>query len=259
MRLKDNVAVITGGTSGIGLAIAERFVQEGAALVVAARNEKRNKAAEEKLRELGNTGYSVVCDVCDEAQVDALMKGAKEKLGRIDIFVGSAGAFPAKPFLKMTAKDWSDVLHLNLDSAFYCAKAVAPIMTAQNYGRIIFISSAQGLRGIPLMAHYSAAKGGVIAFARCIGAELGTCGITVNTIAAGLTLTPPVETLHTQEEQDIVAASIPNKRLGNSEDLAGLAALLASPEGKHITCQTIAVDGGMTQAQAVFENLYQDN
>jgi NAD(P)-dependent dehydrogenase (short-subunit alcohol dehydrogenase family) len=131
-------------------------------------------------------------------------------------------------------------------------------MVKQGYGRIIFITSSQALRGIPLMAHYTAAKGAIIAFTRCIGSELGPNGITVNAIAAGLTITPPVAKLHSKEEQDIIASFNPTKRLAYPEDMAGLAALLASEEGRQITCQTIAVDGGMTGAQAVQADLYAD-
>jgi 3-oxoacyl-[acyl-carrier protein] reductase len=257
MRLKGKVAVVPGGTSGIGKAIALGFAKEGATVVVAGRNEGRVKETETELKALGSEGFGAICDIIDESQVQALMNQAKEKFGRIDVMLNSAGAFPAKPFLKMTTEEWLDVLNLNLNGPFYCAKAVAPLMVEQKWGRIIFITSAQGLRGIPLMAHYTAAKGGIIAMARCLAAELGPYNITVNTIAAGLTLTGPVTGgLHTQKELDFLASTMPNKRLGVAEDYVGYAVLLASDEGSHITANTLAIDGGMTQAQAVMEGLY---
>lgn len=257
MRLKGKIAVIPGGTAGIGEAIALSYVKEGATVIVAGRNEARVKEAEAKLKALGNAGYGAICDITDEAQVQELMNQAKEKFGRIDVMLNSAGAFPAMPFLEMTTADWLDVLNLNLNGPFYCAKAAAQIMVEQKWGRIIFITSAQGLRGIPLMAHYTAAKGAIIAMTRCLAAELGPYNITVNTIAAGLTLTGPVTGgLHSQKELDFLATIMPNKRLGRAEDYNGYAVLLASDEGSHITANTLAIDGGMTQAQAVTEGLY---
>ena len=254
MLMDGKIAIVTGGTSGIGLAIAERFVAEGAkAVVVAGRNEARGKEAESKL---GGKSLFYQCDATDYAQVQGLVGATVEKFGRLDALVAGAGAFPAKPFLDITPEEWTQVIHENLDSAFYCAQIAAKQMVKQGYGRIIFIASGQGLRGIPLMAHYTASKGGIIALTRCIGSELGPNGITVNAIAAGLTVTPPVAALHTQEEQDIVASFNPTKRLAYPEDMAGLAALLASEEASQITCQTIAVDGGMTEAQAVHADLY---
>ncbi|MDR1321207.1 MAG: SDR family NAD(P)-dependent oxidoreductase [Gracilibacteraceae bacterium] len=202
MRLKNRVAVVPGGTSGIGKAIALGFAREGATVVVASRSAEKVREAEAELKALGSQGYGTTLDVTDEPSIQKLMSDVKNKYGRIDIMLNSAGAFPACPFLKMTTEKWKQVLDLNLNAPFYCAKAVAPIMAEQNYGRIIFISSAQGLRGIPLMAHYTAAKGGIIAFVRCIAAELGPYNITVNAIACGLTMTGPVSGgLHTKEDQ----------------------------------------------------------
>jgi NAD(P)-dependent dehydrogenase (short-subunit alcohol dehydrogenase family) len=258
MRLKNRVAVVPGGTSGIGKAIALGFAREGATVVVASRSAEKVREAEAELNALGSQGYGTTLDVTDEPSIQKLMSDVKNKYGRIDIMLNSAGAFPACPFLKMTTENWKQVLDLNLNAPFYCAKAVAPIMAEQNYGRIIFISSAQGLRGIPLMAHYTAAKGGIIAFVRCIAAELGPYNITVNAIACGLTMTGPVSGgLHTKEELEFLASTMPNKRLGEADDFTGYALVLASEEGSHITAQTLAIDGGMTQAQAVMANLYQ--
>lgn len=274
MELKGKVAVIPGGTSGIGFAIAKRYVQEGATVVICGRNlEKAQKAADE-LAQLGNRGYGTSCDVTDEAGVDAFMKEAADKFGRIDILVESAGVIPGKPFLKMTKEDWKYVQHINLDGPFYCTKAAAPYMVKQNFGRIIYITSAQGLRGIPLMAHYTACKGALIAMARCLASELGPYGITVNTIACGLTLTAPLTGgFTTNKELDVMESTglhtsyelrtlrenqMPNKRLGEPEDFTGYAVCLASDGGAHITGTTLAIDGGMTSGQPVLGDLYQD-
>ncbi len=272
MTLKGKVAVIPGGTSGIGFAIAKRYVKEGAAVAVCGRNPEKAKRAQEALAALGNTGYGTTCDVSSEEQVDAFMQEVVDKLGRIDILMESAGVIPGRPFLKMTKEDWKYVQHINLDGPFYCTKAVAPVMVKQNFGRIIYITSAQGLRGIPLMAHYTACKGALIAMARCLASELGPYNITVNTIACGLTMTEPLTGgfttnkeldtmestgLHTSEElRTLREQQMPNKRLGEPDDFAGYAVVLASDEGAHITGTTLAIDGGMTSAQPVLGDLY---
>ncbi len=273
-ELKGKVAVIPGGTSGIGFAIAKRYVQEGATVVIFGRNLKKAEAAAAELAALGNDGYGASCDVTDEAAVDKLFAEIAEKYGHIDIMVESAGVIPGKPFLKMTKDDWKYVQHINLDGPFYCTKAVAPIMVKNNYGRIIYITSAQGLRGIPLMAHYTACKGALIAMARCLASELGPFGITVNTIACGLTLTEPLTGgFLTNKELDVMESTglhtsyelrtlrenqMPNKRLGEPNDFTGYAVCLASEGGAHITGTTLAIDGGMTSGQPVLGDLYQD-
>ncbi len=273
-ELEGKVAVIPGGTSGIGFAIAKRYVQEGATVVVFGRNPLKAENAAAQLAGLGNKGYGTSCDVTDDAKVEATMKEVEEKYGRIDIMLESAGVIPGKPFLKMTTEDWKYVQHINLDGPFYCTKAVAPIMVKNHFGRIIYITSAQGLRGIPLMAHYTACKGALIAMSRCLASELGIYGITVNTIACGLALTEPLTGgfttnaeldtmestgLHTSDELRMLRETqMANKRLAEPDDFAEYAVCLASDGGGHITGTTLAIDGGMTNAQPVMEDLYQN-
>ncbi len=271
--LKGKVAFVPGGTSGIGLATAKRYVKEGATVVVCGRNKEKAEKAGEALRALGNPDcYGVSCDVTNEAGINALVDEIVQKFGHIDILLEAAGVIPGKAFLKMTTEDWKFVQGINLDGPFYCTKAVAPYMVKQKWGRIIYITSAQGLRGIPLMAHYTACKGALIAMARCLCSELGPFGITVNTIAIGLTLTEPLTGgfttnaeldtmestgLHTSEELRMLRdMQMPNKRLGEPDDFGGYATLLASEEGKHITGTTLAMDGGMTSAQAAMPDMY---
>ena len=250
MRLNNHVAIVIGGASGIGLAIAQRVVREGAAVVVADINETRLQETEEELKALGTKGYAAKCDMTDPWQLQALAKDAKETLGRVDILVCSGGASWNVPFVEMTNEEWTKMVHMHLDSAFYASKAVAPIMIEQKYGRLIFISSGHGVRGRAGKVHYSAAKGGVVAFARALGSELGPYGITVNTLAPGLTVTPMVESQMSPEALAGAAASMPTKRLGRPEDLAAAAVLLASEEGGHINCHTLAIDGGDSVADA---------
>jgi len=250
MRLKDKIAIVVGGVSGIGQAIAERFVKEGATVIAADLNEARLPDAQAELAALGNKGYTVKMDMTDPEMVQRVVDGVAERFGRVDIIVCSGGASWHVPFEKMTNEEWTNMIHMHLDSSFYLAKAVTPAMISQKWGRIIFISSGHGLRGMSGKVHYSAAKGGVIAFARALGSELGPYGITVNTIAPGVTLTPMVASQYSEEALEAMANSMPDKRLAQPEDMAAMAVLLASDEGRHLNCHTWAVDGGDTEANA---------
>lgn len=248
MRLKNKIAFIPGGTAGIGKSIALGFIAEGAQVVVASRGAERVRQMEELFARQAMSGLSLQLDITDKAAVVACTERILERYGRIDIMCCSAGFFPATPALDISAAEWHAVMEGNLSGAFYCAQAVAPHMRAQGSGRILFLSSGQGLRGIPLMAHYSAAKGGLIALARALASEFGPFGITVNTIAPGPTLTEHVTQAISPEFLQQEAAAVPLGRLGSPDDCVGLAVTLASDEGAYITAQTIAVDGGIIHA-----------
>lgn len=251
MRLQNKVAFIPGGTAGIGKSIALGFMNEGAQVMVASRGAARVREMQELFEQRGLRGCSLPLDITDKAAVVECTKQVIERYGRIDILCCSAGFFPATPALDISEAEWHEVIEGNLSGAFYCAQAVAPYMRAQGGGRILFLSSGQGLRGIPLMAHYSAAKGGLIALARALASEFGPYGITVNTIAPGPTLTEKVTRNISAEFLQQEAAVIPLGRLGTPEDCVGLAVTLASDEGAYITAQTIAVDGGIVHAAPV--------
>lgn len=248
MRLKGKTAFIPGGTSGIGKSIAARFLDEGARVVVASRGMERVRQMEEFFLQRGLHGESVQLDITDKAAVSACVERIVRTHGRIDILCCAAGFFPATPALEISEEEWRQVIEGNLSGAFYCTQAVAHGMRDQGYGRILFLSSGQGLRGIPLMAHYSAAKGGLIALARALASELGVYGITVNTIAPGPTLTEKVVRDISADFLQKEAAAVPLGRLGDPDDCAGLAVTLASDEGAYITAQTISVDGGIVHA-----------
>lgn len=245
MRLKGKIAVIPGGTSGIGKEIALGFIKEGATVIVASRNEKRVSEMQKLFDDLKHEGQSFQVDISNEDDVEDLMEYVNDKYGHIDILVNSAGYFPITNALDITKEEWAKVIDINLNGAFLCAQAAAKYMIAQKSGRIIFITSGQGIMGIPLMAHYSAAKGGVIALARALAAEWGKDNITVNTIAPGPTETEHVKNDFPKEFLEKQANVIAMKRLGKPNDCAGLAILLASDEGGYITGTTIPVDGGI--------------
>lgn len=245
MRLEGKVAVIPGGTSGIGKEIALSFIKEGATVIVASRDEKRVQEMKSLFETMEHNGCSLQLDISNKSDVEQFMEFVYKKYGHIDILLNSAGFFPITKALEISEKEWSKVLDINLNGAFWCAQAAAAYMVKQKFGRIIFITSGQGIVGIPLMAHYSAAKGGVIALARALAAELGAYNITVNTIAPGPTTTEHVKTDFPKEFLEKQAQSIALKRLGNPDDCCGIATLLASEEGNYITATTIPIDGGI--------------
>lgn len=244
MQLLNKVAVIIGGTSGIGREIALGFVKAGATVVVASRSAKRVQETESLLYSLGNKGHGQALDVSSKADVEKFMQDVAERYGRIDILINSAGFFPITKAAAISENEWNDVVKINLSGAFWCAQAAAVYMQRQRSGRIIFITSGQGLVGIPLMAHYSAAKGGVIALARALAAEWGEFNITVNTIAPGPTMTEHIEKDFPAAFLEQARKGIPLQRLGKADDCVGLALLLASEAGGYITGVTVPVDGG---------------
>lgn len=245
MRLKGKLAVITGGTSGIGKEIALRFIKEGATVVAASRGKQRVEQMQAMFDDIKHDGCCLQLDISNKDDVEKFMQTVYEKYGHIDILLNSAGYFPITNALDISVEEWQKVVDINLNGAFWCAQSAAAYMIKQNYGRIIFITSGQGIVGIPLMAHYSAAKGGVIALSRALAAEWGAYNITVNTIAPGPTATEHVSNDFPKEFLEKQAQNIALKRLGNPDDCSGISVLLASDEGGYITGTTIPVDGGI--------------
>lgn len=250
MKLEGKVALVPGGTKGIGLEIAKAYAAEGAKVIVASRKQENVDTA---VAEIGAFGEAdgIACDISDPAATQKLVADVVEKYGRIDVFLNSAGIYPNTDFKEISAEEAQAVFNIDLIGPFFAAQAVARQMIEQKSGSIIFITSGQGLRGVPLMAHYSAAKGGLIALARAMAAELGVYGIRVNTIAAGLTATDTVNANIPADFIGIVVENIPLKRMGKPTDYNGCAVLLASDEGSYITGTTIPVDGGTIEADAV--------
>lgn len=245
MILKGKIAVIPGGTSGIGKEIALGFIKDGATVIVASRNEKRTCEMQTLFDNMNHPGCSLQLDISNKENVESLMKYVNDKYGHIDILVNSAGYFPITNALDITKDEWAKVVDVNLSGAFWCAQSAAKYMSVQKNGRIIFITSGQGMRGIPLMAHYSAAKGGVIALSKALAAEWGKDNITVNTIAPGPTETEHVRNDFPREFLERQTHAIALKRLGKPNDCTGIAILLASDAGSYITGVTIPVDGGI--------------
>ncbi len=241
-------AIVTGGASGIGLAIAERLADDGCAVAIFDRDGAAADTAAAKIEAAGGTAVGLAVDVTDRGQIDAGVDAVRARLGRPTILVNSAGLDGFDPFLKITAETWNRILAVNLTGTFDCCQAVVPDMMEEGWGRIVNISSSSAHGGQPLMTHYVASKAGVIGFTKALALELGPKGITVNTIPPGFIDTPMLRSSERRgllgEGVDFHAARTPVRRVGRPEDIAAACAFLVREEAGYITGQVIGVNGG---------------
>jgi len=244
MKLSGKVAVVTGAGQGLGEAIAVRFAREGAAVMINDYNAETAARTAEQVRAAGARAAVTVGSVTDEALVEEMMARAVKELGGLGILVNNAGITRDKLLRDLTVEDWDAVIGLNLRGTFLCSKYATPHMVAAKWGRVINMSSRAHL-GNKGQTNYSASKAGVIGFSRSLSMEVGKFGITVNCIAPGVIATPGVTSLpHYQNLVDRVAPTLPIPRLGRPEDVAGVAAFLASDDAEYVTGETIHVSGG---------------
>lgn len=243
--LKGKNAVITGGVRGIGLGIAEEFCRNGANVMITYRgNDEAAAAAAEKLAQYGTKVVVSKGDVADEAYAKAAIAQAVEELGGVDILVNNAGITNDKLMARMTMEDFMKVIRTNLAGAFNFTKAAAAVMMKKRNGRIINMSSVSGVHGNPGQANYSASKAGIVGLTKSNAKELGRRNITVNAIAPGFIDTDMTAALSEKQKAEVMEQLLIS-RLGTVEDIAKLAAFLASDGASYITGQVIAVDGGM--------------
>ena len=248
MVLKNQIALITGASSGIGYATAVAMAREGARVGV---NYHKNRAGAEKaveeIRKAGGEAEAIHADVTSAAEAQALVDAVRRRWGRIDILVNNAGDLLARRMLSdMTEDYWNQIMDLNLKSVFLCVKAVWEEMVARKSGNIINMTSIAGRNGGgPGAAAYSTAKGGMITYTKSLAKELAPHGVRVNGIAPGVIATPYHERYSPPEIFQKFVATIPLGRAGTSEEIASVAVFLASPAASYIVGETIEVNGGM--------------
>ena len=245
-KLADKVAIVTGGSRGIGRATALALATEGAKVVINyARSSDAAEAVVAEITAAGGEAIAIGADVSQAEEVDNLIKQTLAKFGRIDILVNNAGITRDTLLMRMKPADWQAVINLNLTGVFLCTKAVTKTMLKQRSGRIINIASVAGQMGNPGQANYSAAKAGVIGFTKTVAKELASRNVTVNAVAPGFIATDMTEEL----KSDDIIKFIPLGRYGKPEEVAGMISFLAAdPAAAYITGQVFNVDGGMVMA-----------
>ena len=245
MRLAGKIALVTGAQQGIGKAIALAYGREGASVVI---NYLDNQAAAaeiaSQIRTLGQQAVPVAGDVAQAADVRRMVE-AGESLGGIDILVNNAGIFPRVEFLDMTEAQWDEVLNVNLKGTFLCTQAVAQKLVERGRaGAVINLASSAAFRSSPRGVHYVASKAGIVGVTRATALELAPYRVRVNAIAPGTTDTAQPRYGMSEEELQAAGRQVPLGRMGTPEDVADLAVFLASEEARHITGQTLHVNGG---------------
>lgn len=249
MRLEGKVALVTGGDTGIGSGICRRFAQDGADVVIDyAGDTAPADALVQQLTGMGRRAIAIKADISDQAAVNMLFQQAIAAFGKVDILVNNAGIEKRAAFLDVTLDDFEKVIAVNLRGAFLCAQAAARDMVKRNEGRIINISSIHEDVAFPEFVPYACSKGGMRMLMRTLAVELAQYQITVNNVAPGAIATPINKaTLVDPEKVAALNALIPLGHLGDPDDVAAVAAFLASPDAAYVTGSTYYVDGGMVR------------
>jgi 3-oxoacyl-[acyl-carrier protein] reductase len=240
--LNEQVALVTGASRGIGAAIAERLSSDGARVIGTATTPEGAARITDALAARGGRG--AVLDVTRQDSIDALIQDIEAKEGSVGILCNNAGITRDTLLLRMKQEDWDTVMQTNLASVFRLSKAVLRGMMKARWGRIISITSVVGLTGNPGQANYAAAKAGIIGFTKSLAREIGSRGITANTIAPGFIDTDMTRALN-EAQHAAINAQIPLSRLGKPADIAGAVAFLCSADGAYVTGETLHVNGGM--------------
>ena len=241
-ELADKVAIVTGGSRGIGLAIAEALADAGATIAVIGRNGERAKQAAAALSGAGHQGYA--CDVADPFQVTDTVKAIQEGLGSVDILINNAGLTRDNLLMRMKDEEFDEVIATNLKGAFNFTRAVTRSMMKKRDGVILNITSVVGLSGNAGQTNYAASKAGMIGMTKSVAKELGSRGVRCNALAPGFIRTDMTAEL-SEDQIESLQSLIPLGRLGETDDISGVVRFLVSPAARYITGQVLAVDGGM--------------
>ncbi|MEM1338234.1 MAG: 3-oxoacyl-ACP reductase FabG [Bacteroidota bacterium] len=245
MRLKDKVAIVTGGSRGIGQAVSELFAKEGATVIIVDLLPQGAEIAN-GIKAAGGKAEFHSVSVTDKASIATLFEKVNQKYGKIDILINNAGITRDRTLEKMSEAEWDAVVAVNLKGVFICTQAVAPYMKANQYGRIVSAASNVGLRGNFGQTNYAATKAGVIAMSKTWTVELGKYGITANAIAPGFTMTDMVKKIP-EEHFKAIAASIPLKTVAQPIDIAYGYLYLASDEARFVSGICLTIDGGTSR------------
>lgn len=241
MKLDGKIALITGASRGIGQAIAEKFVTNGAKVIGTATTEK---GAEAISKSLGEHGKGLVLNVTDAHSIDQGLDIIRSEVGEIDILINNAGITRDNLLMRMKDEEWQNVIDTNLTSVYRLSKAVLRAMMKKRYGRIITVGSVVGTMGNAGQTNYATAKAGLIGFSKSLSREVASRGITVNVVAPGFIETDMTRAL-TDEQRSGILAQVPANRLGLAHEIASAVAFLASDEAGYITGETLHVNGGM--------------
>lgn len=246
MKLKEKVAIVTASAgAGIGQATAGRMAKEGASIVISDIHERRIRETTESLKSEGHDAIGIVCDVSQWDQIQSMVQQTLDHYGRIDILVNNAARELLAPIVDMTEENWDIVMNVSLKGTFLCTKAVLPTMISQKSGSIINISSIAGYIGSPMgESAYCSAKAGVMAFTRVAASEMASHGIRVNCIAPGFVPNPFLERIYTPEMLDSLSKMSPLGRGAKPDEMASIAAFLASDDASYITGEVVNASGG---------------
>ncbi|HHH45809.1 MAG TPA: 3-oxoacyl-ACP reductase FabG [Thiotrichales bacterium] len=245
--MTDRIALVTGASRGIGAAIADRLGADGCVVIGTATTENGARAIGARFEEKGIRGRGEVLDVSDPGSVEALMERIAKDPGSPLILVNNAGITRDNLLMRMKEEEWTSVIETNLNSVYRMSRAVLRGMMKARFGRIINIASVVGVSGNAGQTNYAAAKAGMIGFAKSLAREVGSRGITVNTVAPGFIDTDMTRAL-SDDQREALLAEIPLGRLGAPEDIAAAVAFLASEQAGYVTGETLHVNGGMYMA-----------
>lgn len=251
MKLKDKIAIVTGGSRGIGAAICRAYAQEGATVIIVNKNHpEEGIETATQIKQKGGLAQAIACDITNPDAVKNLIQQVIKQYKRIDILINNAGILIFKKFEDHTFDEWDFVMNTNLKSAFLLSQAVVPYMKKQHYGKIIFISSLTATRGISGAVAYAASKGGILAMAKSMVAELAVYGININLITPGFTATPMNQDFRNDPNFMQQIKPMPSgEYIMQPDDLTGAAVYLASEDSKTVHGLDLIVDGGIAAVQ----------